>query len=125
MLDTTIALRPLHAGPRPRRLRRTPALAPHGARDPAAPRTTSSTRSSSPPGRASSEPIASMPGHAQRSVDRLAAEMDELAALGIPAVLLFGHAREEGCDRQRGLGRPRPVPAGHRARSSAAARTWS
>ena len=35
-------------------------------------------------------PIPSMRRHAQRSVDRLDAEADELAALGIPAVLLFG-----------------------------------
>ncbi|HUR92876.1 MAG TPA: porphobilinogen synthase [Gemmatimonadaceae bacterium] len=34
--------------------------------------------------------IHSMPGHAQRSVDRLASEVDEAFALGIPAVLLFG-----------------------------------
>jgi porphobilinogen synthase len=31
-----------------------------------------------------------MPGHAQRSVDRLDADVDEVAELGIPAVLLFG-----------------------------------
>ena len=35
-------------------------------------------------------PIGSMPGQAQRSVDLLAPEVDDLAALGIPAVLLFG-----------------------------------
>jgi porphobilinogen synthase len=35
-------------------------------------------------------PIASMPGHAQRTVDRLAAELDRVAELGIGAVLLFG-----------------------------------
>lgn len=34
--------------------------------------------------------IASMPGQAQRSVDMLPQEIDELSALGIPAVLLFG-----------------------------------
>lgn len=41
--------------------------------------------------------IDSMPGHAQRSVDRLAPEMDDACALGIPAVLLFGipSAKEE------------------------------
>jgi porphobilinogen synthase len=37
-----------------------------------------------------SRPISSMPGHAQRSVDLLAPEIDEVASLGIPAVLLFG-----------------------------------
>lgn len=35
-------------------------------------------------------PISSMPGHAQRSVDMLAAEVDEAVSLRIPAVLLFG-----------------------------------
>ncbi len=35
-------------------------------------------------------PISSMPGHAQRSVDMLAEEVDELVRLRIPAVLLFG-----------------------------------
>ena len=35
-------------------------------------------------------PISSMPGHAQRSVDLLDAEVADLARLAIPAVLLFG-----------------------------------
>jgi porphobilinogen synthase len=35
-------------------------------------------------------PIGSLPGHAQWSVDRLGAEVDEAAALGVRAVLLFG-----------------------------------
>jgi porphobilinogen synthase len=35
-------------------------------------------------------PISSMPGHAQRSVDMLAPEIEEVASSGIPAVLLFG-----------------------------------
>lgn len=35
-------------------------------------------------------PISSMPGQAQISVDRLDAEIDELVELGVPAVLLFG-----------------------------------
>jgi porphobilinogen synthase len=35
-------------------------------------------------------PIASLPGHAQRSVDRLEAEIEAIGQLGIPAVLLFG-----------------------------------
>jgi len=35
-------------------------------------------------------PIGSMPGHAQLSVDLLAAEVREIDALGIPAVILFG-----------------------------------
>ncbi len=35
-------------------------------------------------------PIGSMPGQYQLSVDQLAAEAREIAALGVPAVLLFG-----------------------------------
>src|SRR5437667_11542540 len=41
-------------------------------------------------GRNLERPIGSMPGHAQRSVDMLAREIDEIVELGIPAVLLFG-----------------------------------
>jgi porphobilinogen synthase len=41
-------------------------------------------------GRGVERPIDSMPGHAQRSVDRLAVEIDDVSALGLPAVLLFG-----------------------------------
>ncbi|NQW16213.1 MAG: porphobilinogen synthase [Chloroflexi bacterium] len=36
------------------------------------------------------EPIEPMPGIAQLSVDNLKAEVDEIASLGIPSVLLFG-----------------------------------
>jgi porphobilinogen synthase len=41
-------------------------------------------------GRGVERPIDAMPGHAQRSVDRLSAEVDDIGALGLPAVLLFG-----------------------------------
>lgn len=40
-------------------------------------------------------PIGSMPGHAQRSVDRLAPDVDDALALGIPSVLLFGIPSEK------------------------------
>jgi porphobilinogen synthase len=36
------------------------------------------------------QPIGSLPGQSQWTVDRLGAEVDEAAALGVPAVLLFG-----------------------------------
>jgi porphobilinogen synthase len=36
------------------------------------------------------QPISSMPGHAQMSVDLLAGEVREIESLGIPAVILFG-----------------------------------
>ncbi len=42
------------------------------------------------PGRGIREPIASMPGHYQLSLDELAREVREVQALGVPAVLLFG-----------------------------------
>jgi len=42
------------------------------------------------PGRQVRRPIGSMPGQAQLSVDLLAAEAEAIAALGIPAVILFG-----------------------------------
>src|SRR5690349_18217533 len=40
-------------------------------------------------------PISSMPGHAQRSVDMIAPEIEDAASLGIPAVLLFGLPAEK------------------------------
>ncbi len=42
------------------------------------------------PGQKVRRPIASMPGHAQLSVDELLKECREAVSLGIPAVLLFG-----------------------------------
>ncbi|MGQ0539780.1 MAG: porphobilinogen synthase, partial [Gemmatimonadaceae bacterium] len=50
-------------------------------------------------GRNVQHPIASLPGYAQQSVDRLAPEIDEIVSLGIPAVILFGlpaHKDPEG-----------------------------
>jgi porphobilinogen synthase len=42
------------------------------------------------PGRNKAEPVSSMPGVAQLSVDRAVIECQEVDALGIPAVILFG-----------------------------------
>src|SRR5258708_4886729 len=42
------------------------------------------------PGTGVSQPIASMPGVAQLSIDRVVEECREAADLGIPAVILFG-----------------------------------
>jgi porphobilinogen synthase len=42
------------------------------------------------PGRGVEKPVASMPGIAQRSVDRTAEECRRLQDLGVPAVILFG-----------------------------------
>jgi porphobilinogen synthase len=41
-------------------------------------------------GRDLQQPISSMPGHDRWSLDRLPAEIDAIAQLGLPAVLLFG-----------------------------------
>jgi porphobilinogen synthase len=52
-------------------------------------------------GRDIRQPIRSMPGQFQLSVDQLAAEARDVAALGIPAVILFGipeHKDAEGSD---------------------------
>ncbi len=77
------------ARPRPRRLRRTAALRSMLGE------TAVSARHLIHPlfvraGRGVERPIDSMPGHAQRSVDKLGAELDDIGALGLPAVLLFG-----------------------------------
>jgi len=74
---------------RPRRLRRTPALRRMLSE------TTLSPADFIAPlfivhGNDISNPIASMPGVAQLSVDRAVTESAKIAALGIPAVLLFG-----------------------------------
>jgi len=42
------------------------------------------------PGKDSAQPVASMPGVAQLSLDRAVKECEEASALGIPAVILFG-----------------------------------
>jgi porphobilinogen synthase len=42
------------------------------------------------PGKDTFEPVSSMPGVAQLSVDRAARECEEASTLGIPAVILFG-----------------------------------
>lgn len=55
-------------------------------------------------------PIATMPGHAQRSVDRLAAELDELQALGIRSVLLFGIPRHKDATGTGAWDAQGPVP---------------
>ncbi len=74
---------------RPRRLRRTDALR----------RLVRETRVTSEqlvqplfvvPGSGVDRPVASMPGVAQQSVDRIAEECRRLADVGVPAVLLFG-----------------------------------
>lgn len=54
--------------------------------------------------------IGSMPGHAQRSVDALAPEVDDTLALGIPAVLLFGLPSEKDESGSGAWSATGPVP---------------
>ncbi|MBV9880383.1 MAG: porphobilinogen synthase [Gemmatirosa sp.] len=79
----------MHGGDRPRRLRTTPALRAlvreHALRVDQCVHPLFVTAE-----RDVVRPIASMPGHAQRSVDRLAEELDTLQECGVSSVLLFG-----------------------------------
>lgn len=55
-------------------------------------------------------PIASMPGHAQCSVDRLAPGVDDALSLGIPTVLLFGIPSSKDADGSGAWSASGPVP---------------
>jgi porphobilinogen synthase len=59
--------------------------------------------------------IETMPGHAQRSVDRLDAELDELLALNIPSVLLFGIPATKDARGTAAADAAGPVPRAIRA----------
>jgi porphobilinogen synthase len=61
------------------------------------------------------KPIGSMPGHAQRSVDQIASEIDELAELRVPAVLLFGIPAQKDADGSAAWNPDGPVPRAIRA----------
>ena len=61
-------------------------------------------------GRAVERPIDSMPGHAQRSVDRLAKEIYEVEELAVPAVLLFGLPAEKDDSGSGAWDASGPVP---------------
>jgi porphobilinogen synthase len=61
-------------------------------------------------GRGIERPISSMPGHAQRSVDRLDAEAEALQDLGVPAVLLFGIPETKDATGSAGWDPAGPVP---------------
>jgi porphobilinogen synthase len=66
-------------------------------------------------GRGIVKPISSMPGHAQRSVDQLAGEIDELAELHVPAVLLFGIPQRKDDHGSGAWAANGPVPSAIRA----------
>src|SRR5687767_7435938 len=55
-------------------------------------------------------PIPSMPGHAQRSVELLASEVDAVSELGIPGVLLFGIPIEKDAIGSEAWSASGPVP---------------
>lgn len=99
---------------RPRRLRRTPVLRSM-VRE-----TTLSVEHLIAPlfiaeGRNILRPISSMPGHAQRSVDRLDEEIDALSEARIPAVLLFGIPAHKDAQGSSGWAADGPVPSAIRA----------
>jgi porphobilinogen synthase len=54
--------------------------------------------------------IESMPGHAQRSVDRLAPDVDDALTLGIPAFLLFGIPNDKDAEGGGAWSASGPVP---------------
>jgi porphobilinogen synthase len=97
------------ANPRPRRLRRSAALRGMLAE------TRLDVRQLIHPlfvraGRSVERPIDSMPGHAQRSVDRLAREIYEVEELAVPAVLLFGLPAEKDDSGSGAWDASGPVP---------------
>jgi porphobilinogen synthase len=99
---------------RPRRLRRTPALR-RMVRE-----TLLSTADLIAPlflveGRGVVNPIGSMPGHAQRSVDRIDDEIHALVELGIPSVLLFGIPAQKDASGSAAWHPEGPVPSAIRA----------
>jgi porphobilinogen synthase len=66
-------------------------------------------------GRGVAHPIAAMPGHAQRSVDRAVVEVARLVELGVPAVLLFGIPEDKDEIGSSGWDENGPVPQAIRA----------
>ena len=109
MLDLPTTTTPRYTGPRPRRLRHNPTLR-RMVRE-------TELRASDfvhplfitfEPG--VERPIGAIPGHAQLSVDRLDAVADELIALGIPSVLLFGLPATKDARGSAGWDPAGPVP---------------
>jgi porphobilinogen synthase len=66
-------------------------------------------------GRGLVRPIASMPGHAQLSVDQIDREIDELVELRLPAVLLFGIPAHKDATGSAAWDPEGPVPSAIRA----------
>jgi porphobilinogen synthase len=66
-------------------------------------------------GRGIVKPISSMPGQAQRSIDRIGDEIDELVELRVPAVLLFGIPAQKDANGSGAWNPDGPVPSAIRA----------
>jgi porphobilinogen synthase len=99
---------------RPRRLRRTPALR-RMVRETALSAADLIAPLFIVEGNSIVNPIGSMPGHAQRSVDRLGGEIDMIVELGIPAVLLFGIPAHKDAHGSGAWAAEGPVPSAIRA----------
>jgi porphobilinogen synthase len=99
---------------RPRRLRRTPALR-RMVRETALSAADMIAPLFIVEGRDVVNPIGSMPGHAQRSVDRIADEIDALVEARIPAVLLFGIPAKKDANGSGAWDADGPVPSAIRA----------
>jgi porphobilinogen synthase len=74
------------------------------------------------PGEGVHDEVSSMPGVYQLSVDALAAEAEEVDALGIPAVILFGVPEEKDAEGTAGYDPDGIVPRAIRAIKAAAPR---
>ncbi len=61
-------------------------------------------------GRGAVREIPPMPGHSQRSVDRLDGEIDDVGSLGVPAVILFGIPDRKDFQGSRAWSADGPVP---------------
>jgi len=59
---------------------------------------------------AAAGPVASMPGVCRHTIDDLPRELESIAGLGIPAVILFWHPPAQRCRRHAGIGPRRRHP---------------
>lgn len=71
------------------------------------------------PGKGVARPVASMPGVAQLSIDRLIEEAGRAHALGVPAVILFGVPDEKDPEGSSGWAEDGLVPSATRALKAA------
>lgn len=107
--DAITAAEPRNAVSRPRRLRRTSAL-----RSLVAETHLDASHLVHPmfirEGHGIVQPVTSLPGHAQYSVDKLGPQIDDLISTGVPAVLLFGIPDVKDAVGSRASDEDGPVP---------------